>query len=180
MPEQPHWKPALLVFLLTFALLWVVHADRLRLNVDEGIYLDGALRSFNGETLYRDFLVHTGPGTFWLCEAAFRLFGVDGWTFVVDGLVLCVAWGVVLLGSGVVRWPGYFREPLLANLLVEIGTDRVPTAAGDTSHSARTFDVPAPPKRKRRLRRWLRHSAICESEDVVAAIGDCVSARSAR
>ena len=48
----------------------------------------------------------------------FRLFGVDGWTFVVDGLVLCVAWGVVLLGSGVVRWPGYFREPLLATLLV--------------------------------------------------------------
>ena len=107
----------------------------------------------------------------------FRLFGVDGWTFVVGGLVLCVAWGVVLMGSGVVRWPGYSREPLLANLLVEIGTDRVPRGAGDTTHSARTFDVPAPPRRHRRIRRWLRHSAICENEDVVGAIANWVGLR---
>ena len=77
MPEQSYGKPALVIFLLTSGLLWFLMADHLRLNVDEGIYLDGALRSYKGETLYRDFLAHTGPGTFWLCEIAFRLAGVS-------------------------------------------------------------------------------------------------------
>src|SRR5438270_1709167 len=77
MSGQPRWKSALAIFFVTAALLWLFVADRLRLNVDEGIYLDGALRSYKGETLYRDFLVHTGPGTFWLCEIAFRGAGVS-------------------------------------------------------------------------------------------------------
>ncbi len=105
---------------------------------------------------------------------AFHVFGVDGWTLVMGGFVLCAVWGVVLMGSGVVRWPGYSREPLLANLLVEIGTDRVPGASGGTPHRAQIFDVPAPPKRSRRIRGWLRHGAICRDPAVVGAIGDWI------
>src|SRR5258706_8713083 len=77
MPEPSHWKPAVLVAALTSCLLWFSVADRLRLNIDEGMYIDGALRAYKGEVLYRDFLAHTGPGTFWLCELAFRLAGVS-------------------------------------------------------------------------------------------------------
>src|SRR2546427_6479111 len=77
MPEQSHRKPAIAVFLVASGLLWVFVADRLRLNIDEGMYLHGALRSYNGETVFRDFAAQTGPGTFWLCQTAFRLFGVS-------------------------------------------------------------------------------------------------------
>src|SRR6185369_2212410 len=77
MTAQSHGKSALLVFALATSVLWFFAADRLRLNIDEGIYLDGALRGYKGETIYRDFLAHTGPGTFWLCEIAFRLTGVS-------------------------------------------------------------------------------------------------------
>jgi hypothetical protein len=34
-----------------------------------------------------------------------------------------VIWGVVVLCSSVVRWPGYWREPLFTNVLVDIRTD---------------------------------------------------------
>src|SRR5262245_51648102 len=77
MPEQSQSKPAIVVFLVAGAVLWLFVADRLRMNIDEGMYLHGALRSYNGETVFRDFAGQTGPGTFWLCEAAFRLFGVS-------------------------------------------------------------------------------------------------------
>jgi 4-amino-4-deoxy-L-arabinose transferase-like glycosyltransferase len=50
-------------------------ADRLSLNPDEGIYLDGALRVMHGQAPYRDFFVHTGPGTYWLYAGVFRLLG---------------------------------------------------------------------------------------------------------
>src|SRR5262245_56485474 len=77
MKEQCHLKPTLLVFVAAFCLLWFFISDRLRLNIDEGIYLDGALRCYRGEILYQDFLAHTGPGTFWLCGIAFRMLGVS-------------------------------------------------------------------------------------------------------
>jgi Dolichyl-phosphate-mannose-protein mannosyltransferase len=77
MPKQSHWRPALLLFLGASVLFWFSIGDRLLLNVDEGIYLDGALRSYNGETVFRDFAAQTGPGTFWLCDLCFRLFGVS-------------------------------------------------------------------------------------------------------
>ena len=56
------------------ALFWL-SADRLSLNADEGIYLDGALRVMNGQAPYRDFFVHTGPGSYWLYAAVFQLLG---------------------------------------------------------------------------------------------------------
>jgi hypothetical protein len=102
-----------------------------------------------------------------------RVLGLDGWALIVGSLVLCVIWSAVLLGSGIVRWPAYFREPLLLNLFVEIGIDRVPAG----SHVARTFDVPAPRKRNQPVRRWLRHGAICADRDVARAIGNWIVVR---
>lgn len=43
--------------------------------LDEGIYLEGALRIGAGEAPYRDFFVLTGPGCFWLVAALFKLLG---------------------------------------------------------------------------------------------------------
>jgi hypothetical protein len=65
------------VFALTAALLWWLAGQRLVWTNDEGIYLDGALRTLNGQMPYRDFFVLTGPGTFWNVAAFFQLFGVS-------------------------------------------------------------------------------------------------------
>lgn len=43
--------------------------------LDEGIYLDGASRVVRGQAPYRDFFNFTGPGTFWMYGAVFKLFG---------------------------------------------------------------------------------------------------------
>src|SRR5512143_3906070 len=65
-----------LVFLCTVAYIGWLAASRFVLVMnDEGIYLDGALRVFHGQMPYRDFFSITGPGTFALIAASFRLFG---------------------------------------------------------------------------------------------------------
>ena len=101
-----------------------------------------------------------------------RLFGFDGWSLGVGGIVLCVVWAAVLLFSSVIRWPGYWREPLLANVLVEIGTGSVPRADDGNAHQAHTFDVPPQTMRSRITRELLRHTAICDHPAVVAAVRD--------
>jgi hypothetical protein len=119
-----------------------------------------------------------------------RVFGFDGWALVVGFVILCVIWGVVLMGSSIMRWPGYWKEPFLAHLLVEIGTDRVPRAADGNRHRAYTFDVPPQSVRSRITIRlaarsrarlahgkpeYLRHTAICDDPAVVAAIEDWIA-----
>lgn len=47
----------------------------LTLGVDEGIYLEGARRIFEGQVPYRDFFVLTGPGTYWLLAGLSALLG---------------------------------------------------------------------------------------------------------
>jgi hypothetical protein len=106
--------------------------------------------------------------------AEMRAFGFDGWTLTVGVLVLCVIWGVVLLGSSVVRWPGYWREPLLANVFVEISTRNVPDAVDGQSHVGYTFDVPPPQARNRQTHGPLRHTAISEEPAVVRAIANWI------
>ena len=65
------------VFLCTFAYLWWLAASRFVLFMnDEGIYLDGGLRVLHGQMPYRDFFAITGPGTYALLAASFRVFGV--------------------------------------------------------------------------------------------------------
>jgi hypothetical protein len=68
---------ATLIFaVVSLGLLWL-HGNRLVFNNDEGILLDAAARMLHGETLYRDFFGYMSPGSYWLQEAAFRLFGVS-------------------------------------------------------------------------------------------------------
>ena len=65
-----------LVFLCTISYIGWLAASRFVLVMnDEGIYLDGALRVSHGQMPYRDFFSITGPGTFALMAASFRLFG---------------------------------------------------------------------------------------------------------
>src|SRR5579872_3167429 len=65
-----------LVFLCAFAYLGWVSASRFVLALsDEGIYLDGGLRVLHGQMPYKDFFALTGPGTFALIGASFRMFG---------------------------------------------------------------------------------------------------------
>jgi len=72
---RSYWPTSLVVFALAASVLFLLCANRLTLNADEGIYLDGALRVMHGQAPYRDFFVHTGPGSYWLYAGVFRLFG---------------------------------------------------------------------------------------------------------
>jgi hypothetical protein len=108
------------------------------------------------------------------------VFGIDGLALAIAGLALCLIWGLVLpLFSSVMRWPGYWREPLLANILVRIGSDRVPSAANGAAHTAHVFEVPRESLASRIINDRLRHSAICEDGVVVGAIADWIGARGA-
>ena len=115
-----------------------------------------------------------GRSTFHRGLEGMAVFGFDGWALTVGVLILCVIWGPVLMMSSVIRWPGYGREPLLANLLVEIGTDSVPRANDGSVHTAYTFDVPPPSVRSRLTKGHLRHTAICDQPAVVSAISDWI------
>src|ERR1700704_5897348 len=74
---RSHLRTSLFVFALSAAALFWSCADRLTLNVDEGIYLDGALRVKNAEVPYRDFVMVHGPLSPWIYGAMFRAFGVS-------------------------------------------------------------------------------------------------------
>jgi hypothetical protein len=78
---------------------------------------------------------------------------------------------VVLTASTVVRRPGYWKEPLLANVLVEISTGTVPPAPEASCHAAYFFDVSPGTIPTGIISRPLRHSAICEDAAVVSTIG---------
>jgi hypothetical protein len=93
--------------------------------------------------------------------------GVDGWMLASGLIGSCVICSVGLIFSGIMRWPGYWREPLRANLLVEIGTDQTPRAAGSAPHAAHSFELAG--KSSRIAHRHLLHSAICDNAAVVSA-----------
>jgi hypothetical protein len=66
--------PALLLFLFSFALCYLVSS--LKINIyDEGIILTGALRALNGELPSRDYYANYGPAQFYLLAGAFEVFG---------------------------------------------------------------------------------------------------------
>src|SRR5437879_6104718 len=58
---------------------------------DELIYLENAVKMFDGQTLYRDFFQFTPPGTEFLYFSLFKLVGIRAW---VPGVIL------LLLGMG--------------------------------------------------------------------------------
>lgn len=102
------------------------------------------------------------------------VFGVDGWTIAMALIAACLLLPVVLTFSGLMRWPGYGREPLRTNLLVAIRSERTPRAPGAEPHTIYTFDVPWPSGPDTNIRRRLRHKAICNNPSVVAAIADWI------
>src|SRR5689334_9480756 len=64
------------VFLCVFAYLAWLAASHFTLALnDEGIYLDGGMRVLHGQAPYKDFFSFTGPGTFVLQAASFRVLG---------------------------------------------------------------------------------------------------------
>ncbi len=75
-PPSRHWPEAALIFVVAGLLLWLMAGNLFILGLDEGIYFDGGLRILHGQVPYRDFFALTGPGSYWLEAAAFRLFGV--------------------------------------------------------------------------------------------------------
>ena len=64
----------LIFAVVSIGLFWL-HGNRLIFSNDEGIILNAASRMLHGETLYRDFFGYMSPGSYWLQEGAFRLFG---------------------------------------------------------------------------------------------------------
>ena len=106
------------------------------------------------------------------------IFNVDGWAFWGVLIILCAVWGAALTVSSLLRWPGYWREPLLANVFVELRTRRTPDAAGDESHMAYVFDVSPQPGCGQGSRKGFRHSAICGHPAVATAISDWLADRS--
>jgi len=64
------------VFVSVTALLFYTHGNRFFFTFDEGIVLDAAERMLHGQTLYRDFFGIMTPGSYWIQEAVFALFGV--------------------------------------------------------------------------------------------------------
>ena len=104
-----------------------------------------------------------------------QVFGLDGTALAVAGIATCITCGLALpLVSSVVRWPGYWREPILANVLVDIGSRSVPVASSRWAHTAHSVEIPREPLWKRLLSNRLRHSAICGHPAVVSAIGDWI------
>jgi hypothetical protein len=104
-------------------------------------------------------------------------FRYDGWALGVGLMTVCLIWSVVLLFSAVMNWPGYWREPLRANLFVEMAAKSTPRAMDGCSHTTYTFDVALPSLRSRIIRGFLRHSAIYEHPDVVSAAVNWISHR---
>ena len=66
-----------LVFCGMFCVVMLLFGNRLVLGTaDEGIYLEGAQRLLQGQKLYVDFFGYMSPGSYWVQELSFRLFGL--------------------------------------------------------------------------------------------------------
>jgi hypothetical protein len=77
--ERSAWKSTTVVFLFVFLLLLVFQSNRVTLTQDEGLTLDPAQRMAAGERVYVDFFAALSPGSYWLQELMFRLFGLSLW-----------------------------------------------------------------------------------------------------
>ena len=68
------------IFLIATALLLALHGQRMVFTNDEGIVLESAQRMAAGGRIYVDFFTYMSPGSYWLQELVFRLFGFALWT----------------------------------------------------------------------------------------------------
>src|SRR5215470_9726474 len=93
------------LFVFITALLFWTHGNRFVPSNDEGIILDAAARMLRGETLYSDFFGYMTPGSYWIQEAVFALFGVSirsgRIVVIVDFAVQCAVlfWLTALLAG---------------------------------------------------------------------------------
>lgn len=71
------WAIAALVCAVVSIGLLGLYGNRLVFSNDEGIILDAAERMVHGQVPYRDFFAYMSPGSYWLQEGAFRLFGLS-------------------------------------------------------------------------------------------------------
>ena len=100
-----HAKTATAIFLTIAALLLAFHGQRMVLTNDEGIVLESAQRMAEGGRIYVDFFGYMSPGSYWLQELVFRLFGFALWTgrlmVILDFAVQCalVYWLTARLSS---------------------------------------------------------------------------------
>ncbi len=120
------------VFLCTVAYLWWVAASRfVFVTNDEGIYLDGGLRVLHGQMPYKDFFTITGPGTFALLAASFRLFGTT-----VAAARIPVVWDIAVI-TACLFW-------LVSQLGEKLGDTTLSNsmAAGLTAYTYLTFATP--------------------------------------
>jgi hypothetical protein len=92
-------RTILLVFLSVCLYLGWISAARVFLgDNDEGIYMEAALRVLHGQMPYKDFFSLSGPGSFFLMAASFRVFGVTlaaariPAIFDLALLTCCVCW----------------------------------------------------------------------------------------
>lgn len=96
---------AVAIFLVAAALLLLMHGQRMVLTNDEGIVLESAQRMAAGGRIYVDFFGYMSPGSYWLQEVMFRLFGFALWTgrliVILDFSVQCalVYWLTARLSS---------------------------------------------------------------------------------
>lgn len=74
--RRAEWLPRAAIGCAAFLLIYLTLADRVIPAADEGIYLQGGANVLRGEMPYRDFFALTGPGSFWLLAAIYRVFGV--------------------------------------------------------------------------------------------------------
>ncbi|MGP8246358.1 MAG: ArnT family glycosyltransferase [Bryobacteraceae bacterium] len=103
------------IFAAVALLLARFQMGRLVLNIDEGILLDAAERMAHGQRLYVDFFAYLAPGSFWLQELAFRIFGVS---LAAGRLIVCLDFS---LQCAVVFWLvarlGYPRAAILTGVV---------------------------------------------------------------
>ena len=104
-------KAPLVIFALVAAGLLYFHGNRFVVTLDEGIPLETAQRMLNGQRLYADFFGYMSPGSYWLQELMFRLFGL---TFLA-GRILPIFW-CALQASLVYRLTSQFATSMAASL----------------------------------------------------------------
>jgi hypothetical protein len=104
------FRAAALLFLGIASMLFVFHANHVVATNDEGIVLDAAQRMLSGARPYADFFAYMSPGSYWLQEVVFRIFGVSLWSgriiVILDFSLQCAMlfWLVARFASRTAAW----------------------------------------------------------------------------
>src|SRR5690349_8050457 len=95
-PERSLPDVIITCLLALFAVFWVWPCFLFtRLDYDEGILLQGAVRILQGQVPYRDFFSFYTPGGYYLYAALFKVFG----TSIVVARATLIAYAVVFAAA---------------------------------------------------------------------------------